>query len=103
MSVKASLEENKDHILESLPTQELKDAFLKELDEFQESEPVSNEELVAQAQAPDHILPEMYEDVKVGVEEEVPGALSDEAEVKAAMEESLKNVPTEPNEDSGEE
>jgi hypothetical protein len=96
MSVKQSLVDNKDQILESLPTQELKDAFTAELENFQEPVAPSNEELVAEAQAPDHVTEDMYEGVKVGVEEEVPTALSD-AEVEAAVKEGVDNPPSSPD------
>ena len=93
MAIKQSLEANKDFILESLPTEELKQEFLKELDKAPEEVPSpSLEDQVKEAQAPDHVSEDMYEGIKKQLEAYKPVRLS-EAEEKAAIEEGLKNPP----------
>lgn len=95
MAIKESLTENKDFILESLPTQELKDEFLASLDNVEEqSSAPSTEEAVAEAQAPDHVTEDMYEGIKNELESMKPAERMSADEEKAAIEEALKNVPT---------
>lgn len=103
MSVKKSLHENKDFILESLPTQELKDEFLKSLETVEDPAPPKMEELVAEATAPDHVSEDMYEAVKADVERDDSIKPLEGAELEAAIQENLKQVPTEPNESNEEE
>lgn len=93
MAIKESLEENKDLILESLPTQELKDEFLASLDKVEELTAPSAEEQVAEAQAPDHVSEELYEAVKKEISSATVAPRMTESEEKAAIEEALKNVP----------
>ncbi|OEK00289.1 hypothetical protein BFP97_01625 [Roseivirga sp. 4D4] len=98
MALKESLEENKQFILDSLPTQELKDEFLASLDKVEEPTAPSVDEQIAEAQAPDHVSEELYEAVKKELAAVKPIPKMTEEEEKAAIEESLKHVPTEPNE-----
>ncbi|MEQ8909602.1 MAG: hypothetical protein RIC95_10450 [Vicingaceae bacterium] len=94
MSVKQSLEENKQHILDSLPTQELKDQFLAELDKADET-PLkpSLDEQIKEAQAPDHISKDMYDSVKAEVEKAQETPKMSKEEEEAAIQEALKNPP----------
>ena len=100
MAIKQSLEANKDFILASLPTEELKQEFLKELEKAPEEVQADSLEVqVKEAQAPDHVGEDMYEGIKKELESYKPVKLS-EAEEKAAIEEALKNPPkSEPNSD----
>lgn len=93
MAIKESLEENKQFILESLPTEELKSEFLASLDKVEESTVASVEEQVAEAQAPDHVNEELYEAVKKELSSTTAIPRMTESEEKAAIEEALKNVP----------
>lgn len=102
MAVKESLEENKQFILDSLPTQELKDEFLAELGKIEEPAPPSVEEQVAEAEAPSYVEKGMYGDIKKELENHKPVAPMSKKEEKAAIEAELKNVPTEPNEQQDE-
>lgn len=99
MALKESLEENKQFILDSLPTQELKDEFLASLDKVEEPVAPSTEEQIAEAQAPDHVGEELYEGVKKEISEAKPTPKMTEEEEKAAIEAELKNVPTAPSPD----
>ncbi len=99
MAIKESLDANKDFILESLPTQELKDEFLASLDKVEDLVPPTVDEQVAEAQAPDHVSEELYEAVKKELASTTPVPKMTAEEEKAAMEESLKTVSTEPNEE----
>jgi len=98
MAMKESLMDNKDFILESLPTQELKDDFLASLDKVEEPAPTSTAEAIAEAQAPDYVGEDLYEGIKKELENMQPIPKMTAAEEKAAIEEGLKNVPTTPNE-----
>ncbi len=102
MAVKQSLEDNKDFILGTLPTQELKDAFLADLDKVEEPAAPSVEEQVAEAQAPDHVSEDMYDGIKAEIEAAPPVVKMTEEEEKAAIAEGLKNPPT-PSEEPAEE
>ncbi|MBO3698054.1 hypothetical protein [Roseivirga sp. E12] len=99
MAIKESLEENKQIILDSLPTEELKQEFLAGLDKVEEPAAPSVEEQVAEAQAPDHVSEELYEAVKKEITSFTPPPPMSADEEKAAIEEGLKQVPTESNED----
>ncbi len=104
MAIKESLMENKDFILESLPTQELKDEFLASLENVEEQPgAVSIEEAVAEAQSPDHVTEDMYEGIKKELENMKSAPRLTPEEEKAAIEAELKNVPTEPNDNPDEE
>lgn len=93
MSIKQSLIENKSFILESLPTQELKDQFLKDLDSAPDkAENASLEDQVKEAQAPEHVSEELYDGIKKELENYKPTKLSPEEE-KAEIEKGLKNPP----------
>lgn len=98
MAVKESLEENKQFILDSLPTEDLKNEFLASMDKVEEPAKPSIEEQVAEAQAPDHVSEELYESVKKEIAASSAMPKMSAEEEKAAIEESLKSVPTEPNE-----
>ncbi len=97
MSMKQSLIDNKDQILESLPSQELKDAFLKELDTMEDPAPVAEADLVAQAQEPEHVTEDMYNDAKSHVVE-MPDVNMTQEEIDAAIKAGLDNPPTAPPE-----
>lgn len=98
MAIKESLLDNQDFILDSLPTQELKDEFLASIDKVEEPAALTTAEAVAEAQAPDHVSEDLYEGVKNNLESMQPVTKMTEAEEKSAIEEELKNVPTTPNE-----
>lgn len=102
MAIKESLLDNQDFILESLPTQELKDEFLASIDKVEEPAALTTAEAVAEAQAPDHVSEDLYEGVKKDLESMKPFAKMTEAEEKAAIEEELKVVPKAPNEEVAE-
>lgn len=103
MAIKQSLEENKSFILDALPTQELKDEFLKSLESAPEKvEQPSLEEQVKEAEAPDYVTKEMYAGIKKELSDMKPLPKMTEAEEKAAIEEGLKNPPKE-NDQSEEE
>lgn len=102
MAIKQSLEDNKQFILDRLPTQELKDEFLADLEKVEEITPPSVEEQVAEAQAPHYVSEDMYEEVKKELENQETIKPMSEDEEKAAIEAELKNVPTEPNEQQDE-
>lgn len=93
MSLKQSLEENKDHILNSLPTQELKDAFLADLEKAEDVVTTTIEEQVKNAQEPEHILEGMYDGIKKEIESTVHSIKMTAEEEKAAIAEALKNPP----------
>lgn len=93
MAIKESLEENKQHILESLPTEELKKEFLASLDNVEEVSAPSAEEQVAEAQGPDHVSEELYEAVKKEISSATAIPRMTESEEKAAIEEALQDVP----------
>ncbi|MBL4707879.1 MAG: hypothetical protein JKY48_05495 [Flavobacteriales bacterium] len=93
MSIKQSMEENKHHILESLPTQELKDAFIADLDKVEELVAPSVEELVKEAQSAEHVGEEMYDSIKKEIETGYTEVKMSAEEEKAAIEEELKNPP----------
>lgn len=93
MAIKQSLETNKDFILKSLPTEELKQEFLKVLEKAPESvQSASLDEQVKEAQAPDHVGEELYDGIKKELESYRPVKSSEEEE-KAAIAEALKNPP----------
>ena len=98
MSMKQSLVDNKDHILESLPTQEMKDEFLASLDSIEEVEAPSAQQLVEEAQAPDHVSEDMYDAIKEAIEKPREAIRMTKEEEAAAIEEALKQVPTGPDE-----
>ncbi|PWL29065.1 hypothetical protein [uncultured Roseivirga sp.] len=94
MAIKQSLEANKNFILDSLPTQELKDDFLKSLENAPESvEAPSVEQQVKEAEAPDYVTEEMYAGIKTELENMKPVPKMTPEEEKAAIEEGLKNPP----------
>lgn len=101
MPVKERLEENKDFILESLPTEELKQEFLASLDQVEEPSAPSVEEQVAEAQAPDHVSEELYEGIKKEIAERPAPAQMSEDEIKAAIEQGIKEVDTTPKDEEG--
>ena len=101
MAIKESLEENKDFILESLPTEELKQEFLKSLKNAEETAVGSFDEQVSQAQAPEHVTEDMYEAIKKEIEEKPVVSPMSKAEIEAAMEEEVKNVDTTPKDEEG--
>lgn len=94
MGIKSSLEENKDEILNSLPTQELKDEFLKSLDSVEETAAPSVEDQVSEAQAPDHVSEDMYDGIKQELESYTPVAPPSEEEQQAMIDEAMKNPPS---------
>lgn len=95
MSVKASLEENKQHILDSLPTQELKDQFLADLEKAEEPNlKPSLDEQLKEATAPDHISEDMYDAVKKEVEQGQEAIKMSKEEEEEAIKEALKNPPS---------
>lgn len=91
--IKDSLNENKEAILNSLPTDELKEQFLNSIDHAEDSSGVSTEEVVAEAIAPDHVSENLYDAVKKEIETYSPTGRMSEDEEKAAIEEALKNPP----------
>lgn len=93
MSLKQSLLDNKDQILESLPTQELKDAFIADLDKVKDAVAPKIEDVIKEAQEPEHIVGEMYDEVKKEIEAGVKSVQMTAEEEKAAIEEALKNPP----------
>lgn len=94
MAIKQSLEENKQFILDSLPTQELKDDFLKNLQDAPEQvETPSVEQQVKEAEAPEHVPEDLYSDIKKELENYKPAPQMSSEEEKAAIEEALKNPP----------
>lgn len=95
MQVKASLEENKDHILASLPTQELKDQFLAELETIEETTlRPTTEEQVKEAQMPEHISEDMYDAIAKEINSTQEVLAMTEEEEKMAIKEALKNPPS---------
>ena len=94
MSIKKSLTDNKEFILESLPSQELKDQFIADLEKVEEPAASSIEEQVAEAQAPDHISEDMYEGIKKELESRPAVVPMSKKEEQAAIEEALKDVPS---------
>ena len=101
MPVKESLEENKDFILESLPTDELKQECLASVDKVEETAAPSVDDQVAEAQAPDHISEDMYEGIKKEIAEQPSAVKMSEDEVKAAIEQVIKEVDTTPKDQEG--
>lgn len=94
MAIKQSLEANKSFILDSLPTQELKDDFLKNLENAPETlETPSIEQQVKEAEAPDHVSEDMYAGIKKEIEGYKPAPKMTPEEEKAAIAEALKNPP----------
>ncbi|MHA7102301.1 hypothetical protein [Roseivirga pacifica] len=100
MAIKQSLEANKQFILDSLPTQELKDEFLKNLESAPETvaQP-SVEEQIKEAEAPDYVTEEMYAGIKKELTDMTPVPKMTPEEEKAAIEEGLKNPPKETNQE----
>ncbi len=94
MGLKQSLEDNKQFILDSLPTDELKEQFLSNLENVEETTAPTAEEQTAEAQAPDHISEEMYDSIKKEIEAAPKQVKMSAEEEKAAIEEALKNPPT---------
>jgi len=94
MSVKKSMLENKNHILESLPTQELKDSFLNDLEKMEEPQKPSLDEQLKQAQAPDHVSEELYDGIKKELEQaqKATSKMSKDEEERE-IEKALKNPP----------
>ncbi len=94
MAIKQSLEENKDFILESLPTQELKDQFLKEMEKAPtEVVKPSLEEQIKEAEVSEFATADRYEGIKKALENQKPTPKLSVDEEKAAIEEGLKNPP----------
>jgi RNA polymerase-binding transcription factor DksA len=95
MSVKQSMLENKEHIMNSLPTQELKDAFEKDLEKMEEPKAPSLDEQVKEAQAAEHVSEDMYDGIKKELEEaeKKPAAKMSKEEEEKEIEKALKNVP----------
>ena len=94
MSLKQSIEDNKQYILDSLQSEELKSEFLASLDKIEETSRPTIEEQVAEAQAPDHVSEDMYDGIKKELESTPAFVPMNADEEKAAIEEALKNVPT---------
>lgn len=97
MSVKQSLVDNTKEILDSLPTQELKDEFTSSLETMEEPQAPSTEELVAEAQGVEHITEDMREAVKADVEKDNSVTPMSAEEEESATAENLKLVPTDEN------
>lgn len=94
MSVKKSMLENKNHILESLPTQELKDAFLNDLEKMEEPQKPSLDEQLKQAQAPEHVSEELYDGIKKELEQaQKSTSKMSKDEEEREIEKALKNPP----------
>ena len=93
MSLKQSMVDNKDEILNNLPTQELKDEFLANLEKAGDVKKPSVDEQVKEAQAPDHVSEELYDGIKNELESSQEHTPMSEDEQKAAVEEALKQVP----------
>ncbi|WP_420387570.1 hypothetical protein [Roseivirga sp.] len=94
MAIKQSLEENKQFILDSLPTQELKDQFLKNLqDAPEQTEAPTVEQQVKEAEAPKYVPEDLYSDIKKEIENYKPAPKMTSEEEKAVIEEALKNPP----------
>lgn len=93
MAIKQSLIENKSFILESLPTQELKDEFLKSLENAPDKvASPSVEDQLKEAQAPEHVGEELYDSIKKELENYKPAAPMSKEDEKKAIEEELKHV-----------
>lgn len=94
MAIKQSLEANKSFILDSLPTQELKEEFLKSLESAPETIAVpSTKQQIEDAEASSYISKDMYADVKKEIDGYKPVPKMTPEEEKAAIEEALKNPP----------
>lgn len=94
MSIKQSLVENKSFILESLPTQELKDQFLKNMESAPDKvEPTNLADQIKEARAPDHVKEELYDGIKKELESYKPAPKMTPEEEKAEIEMGLKNPP----------
>lgn len=102
MSIKQSLLDNKDEILGNLPTQELKDAFLADLEKAEEVVKPSVDELLKEATAPEHVAEELYDGIKAELEAAPKAVRMTAEEEKAAIEEALKNPPSSGAENEGE-
>jgi len=101
MPIKESLEENKQFILDSLPSEELKQEFLTSLEKVEETNLTSVDEQISEAQAPDHISEDMYDAVKKEIEGYQTVAAMSEEETQQAIVKETEQVDTTPKDEEG--
>ena len=99
MSIKKSLEENKDFILESLPTKEAKEAFTSSLKSMEEPTAPSIEQIIHEAQSPEYVSPDLYDALKNEIENRPVHTPLTEEEAQEAMNQELVRVDTTPKEE----
>ncbi len=86
MSIKQSLEENKEIILEKLPTEELKQEFLASLNNVEQPAVPTAEEQIKEAEAQPHVEESMYADIQKELTDYKPVAPMTPEEEQAAIE-----------------